>query len=260
MAFKDKKVEDFQVRRHGPRYEAHDPRNYHDIAIRIRRICDENIDEALKLLKLGQDPRRFMGETEYYAIVSIEDKAVELKGSTIEDVKFQILNLLKDGPVCDWSDNILVEVKWVLGKEEVSEDISYFIDRGKSWRHDSLQYSLIRKAETPLGTCWAKGGKNTVTIAPKIGKSNGYNVSENHQKEHDVKAIIPDTPGNRKVIENICEMSRIFHRDIGQILLAGEHVWNTFAQRVLDGENITQAAHDVSSGIIDTSKENSQEN
>jgi len=70
--------------------------------------------------------------------------------------------------------------------------------------------------------------------------------------EHEVAAVIADTPENRSILEKISEESRVFHRSLGRIVFAGEETWNQFARRVNEGENIADAAHEVASGIVNT--------
>lgn len=252
MTFKDKKIETFEVRKLGTnRFPINDPRGYHHITIRVRRLRSEDMSGAMRAVKCGKDPIEYLGKTEYYAVIDLAGEPAEVKGDTIEEVKAQVVKLLSEGPKCEWEDKILVCVEWLLEEDELPEELRRFGSRASSWQHDSLKYHPVRKAKTGMGDYWARGGSDELSAPPKLGKSGGY-VSHGSQKEHEAAAVIPDTPENRAILEQITEASRVFHRALGRIVLAGEDTWNEFARRVAEGENIADAANDIASGIVDT--------
>jgi len=138
MAFRNKKIEEFQVRKGDANCSIGDPRNYHNITIRARRLRDEDMGGALRAAECGDDPAAYLGTTEFYAVIDLAGEPAEVTGKTIEEVKAQVVRLLREGPKCEWEDKIFIKVEWIPDAEKLKEAHLKFGGVVSSYAHDSL--------------------------------------------------------------------------------------------------------------------------
>lgn len=263
MSFRDKVFDKITVRTGRKKHRL--DQGVEEFTIRIRQLRDDCFGSASRAIQDNQHPSEHFAKYEYYCILNVGSKPVEIKGETPDSVKYQILKILANPNIENWENFIQVCFSWPMTYEEKMESYQVKLENGLKYQNgrtseedyqepvdyfDTIEYQRpvfhykeVCKATFDDDTYW--GTSSGFCEPPVIGLKKGY-LSKWGPKNHKAGAIISDTPVNRDFLKRLETETSEMIKGMGKIAVAGEEYWNRMVELVNTGDwTIGQACRDV---------------